>query len=58
MELSIGSFDFIKISTQIINKFSKIRQTKNNLIYVEIIKVNHYIDCMYKDLLVLEFVPL
>jgi len=37
--LDSGNFDFIEISAQIINNFSKFLQQNNNLIYAEIVKV-------------------
>ncbi len=33
------NFDFIKILKQIIDNFSKFQQTKNNLIYAEMVKI-------------------
>jgi hypothetical protein len=35
-KLGSGNFDFIKISTQITNNFSKFKKMQNNLIYAEV----------------------
>jgi len=36
------TFDFIKILTQIINNFQQFSKMKNNLTYVEMVKVLQY----------------
>jgi hypothetical protein len=49
--LTIKLFDFIDISTQIINKISKVWQNEKISIYVEMVKVIQYL--VHKNLILI-----